>query len=436
MRHQRLQRHRCHHQAQHAGLDARQVERVVDHLQQVPAGLQDLPHPTLLVGGQSGLAVEVEQLPEAQHRVQRCAQLVAHARQELVFRPVGRFGQLSALLGLLEAQLLGDVLDHRHQALRLAVGVAQHPPVHAHRQHGAVAVLQPGVALHFGQLVAQQPAERQRVVGAVVGVGQVGDGAVSQGVGVVADQFAQARVGVAHPALQVGVDDADRCVVEDVAEALLAFTQRRFGALALGHFVLQVGGALGHRCFNAAGAAGHCQQQCGQHGRRQQPDGGKQPGVAVAGVRHLGRIGDQVQHPALAAQGYLGDMAQHARRCQLAARCAGQQRPRRRRLAADQAPTQVGRGKARGGLYRLRHAQRDEHHAPQRLAPRRGFGFAQVEGAIQHHASLAARFLRQLETSGGRRRIGGGCAQDGFASRRHRQRVDAQCPLVGCQRLD
>ena len=48
----------------------------------------------------------------------------------------------------------------------------------------------------------------------------------------VAGQLAEARIGLLDAAVQVGVDDADRHVVEDVAKALLARAQRRLGAPA------------------------------------------------------------------------------------------------------------------------------------------------------------------------------------------------------------
>src|SRR5436853_278985 len=61
------------------GLDARDVEDLVDQLQQVPAALEDLLH-ALAVGSAVGL--HLEELPEAEDRVERRPQLVAHAREE------------------------------------------------------------------------------------------------------------------------------------------------------------------------------------------------------------------------------------------------------------------------------------------------------------------------------------------------------------------
>ena len=62
----------------------------------------------------------------------------------------------------------------------------------------------------------------------------------------VAGQLAEARIGLDDAAGEVGVDDADRHVVEDVAKALLARAQRGLGDLALADL-----GAQGRRCARA-----------------------------------------------------------------------------------------------------------------------------------------------------------------------------------------
>ena len=92
-----------------AGLDAGDVEHLVDELEQVAAALEDLRRPTSW--SVLGEVVELEQLREPEDRVERRAQLVAHPRQELALGPVGGLGRVAGLaLGLLEPLALVERL--------------------------------------------------------------------------------------------------------------------------------------------------------------------------------------------------------------------------------------------------------------------------------------------------------------------------------------
>ena len=59
------------------GLDAAEVEQLVDHRQQVLARLPYQPQPALRLGRLQAALVDRQQLLKAQHRVQRQAQFVA-----------------------------------------------------------------------------------------------------------------------------------------------------------------------------------------------------------------------------------------------------------------------------------------------------------------------------------------------------------------------
>ena len=66
-----------------AGLDLREVENVVDERQQVLAGSVDVREVAALPLAQGIRELLAEQLREAEDRVERRPQLVAHAREEL-----------------------------------------------------------------------------------------------------------------------------------------------------------------------------------------------------------------------------------------------------------------------------------------------------------------------------------------------------------------
>ena len=92
----RLGRHR-----QLTRIDPREVQHVVDEREQMIAGAEDVTDIFTLARRQP---FELEHLGEADDRVQRRAQLVAHPREKLAFGPVCR-------LRLLGVALLGDILE-------------------------------------------------------------------------------------------------------------------------------------------------------------------------------------------------------------------------------------------------------------------------------------------------------------------------------------
>ena len=82
------QRDRLPRQRHLARLDQREIEDLVDQLQQVPAGLEDLVEASLLRGRRRRRA-GFHELGETEDRVERRAQFVAHAGEEIRFRAVG-----------------------------------------------------------------------------------------------------------------------------------------------------------------------------------------------------------------------------------------------------------------------------------------------------------------------------------------------------------
>ena len=281
-REQRRQFQRLNAQSHIARLNARQIEHVVDHFQQVPTGMLNLAHPRPLRVGQRVALVQLQQLREAQHRVQWRAQLMAHARQEVALGVVGRLGRGARLLRFGQLHVVGDVFHRAHNAPRLALLIAQQRHRRLHPQRVAVARDVALVAAVQRNFTGHQLARQLGVLAYVVGVGEVERRHAQQLVGAVAGELAKARVGLQHIAAQVGVNHADGHVVQDVAKALLAFAQRALGLLALKHLLLQGSSALGHGRFDAPGAPGHRQQQGAQHAGGQHADDGKQPAVVVA----------------------------------------------------------------------------------------------------------------------------------------------------------
>ncbi len=250
-----LQRHRP--QIEHARFDARQVERVVDHVQQVPAGLLDLRGPAALVLGQGGPAVQPEQLRKAEHRVQRCAQFMAHARDELALGAVGGLGLLARPLGFGQPQVFADVLDHADGAFRLAGRIAQQGHGQLHR-HGRTVLRQ--VALLAPVDLAVATLHRRHQLGVfqpVVGVCELAH-AIVPSVRPGCNPAAGCRRGLAlrmRPFMSVLTMPTARGV-QDGLQLLLAAAQRLGGAPALADLVAQRAGARVHRAFDAPCAAG------------------------------------------------------------------------------------------------------------------------------------------------------------------------------------
>ena len=123
---QRLERELERPHLHAAGLDLGQVEHVVDQPEQMVGAGQDLLEIAVLALGQEILAAAHDQPGEADDRVHRRPQLVAHVGQELGLRAARLLGlllgRLQRLLGALE---VGQVV------------VGQHPPAVGQR-HAAV----------------------------------------------------------------------------------------------------------------------------------------------------------------------------------------------------------------------------------------------------------------------------------------------------------
>ncbi len=103
---------RLHPHLESTALHPLEVEHLVEQAEQVATGAEDVVD-RLALGGRE--VVDLEQLGESEHRVQRRAQLVAHAGEELALRPVRRLGLAQRSL---DPQPLRDVLvGHRDRAL-------------------------------------------------------------------------------------------------------------------------------------------------------------------------------------------------------------------------------------------------------------------------------------------------------------------------------
>ena len=139
------QRRRFQRQRQLAGLDLREIQDFVDQLQQIPSRVENLVDAGRL-GGRWRRGIGVDELGEAEDRIERRAQLMAHAGKEIRFREVGLFRrglgslQLDVILlqRLLEALALGDVARRGEHALQLPVAVVEGGRVVGH--HGFLAV--------------------------------------------------------------------------------------------------------------------------------------------------------------------------------------------------------------------------------------------------------------------------------------------------------
>ena len=104
-----------------AGLDAAEVEELVDEVEQVLAGGVDVARVLLVL--RHGVRTEqlgLQHLGEADDRVERRAQLVAHRREELRFCDVGLLGvtpglvrHLARFLELVDERVLLGLVHHR-----------------------------------------------------------------------------------------------------------------------------------------------------------------------------------------------------------------------------------------------------------------------------------------------------------------------------------
>ena len=74
-----------------SGLDLRQVQHLIDELEQMVARLADLRNEAELLVVERCFIVGFEQLAETENGIHRRSQFVAHARQELGLGPVGCF---------------------------------------------------------------------------------------------------------------------------------------------------------------------------------------------------------------------------------------------------------------------------------------------------------------------------------------------------------
>src|SRR5215210_2596412 len=103
-------------------LDAGDVQHLVDEAKQVMARFGYVIEALLLFGFE---AVHIEELGKAEDGVERCAQLVAHAREELAFRPVGCFSGLFGPALFLCTLALGDVRRYDHPCIGFCLLILQ-----------------------------------------------------------------------------------------------------------------------------------------------------------------------------------------------------------------------------------------------------------------------------------------------------------------------
>ncbi len=108
LEHQIVNSDRLDRQLELIGRDPGKVQEVVDHLQQVLPTKENVPDRIQL---RSRAGLQLQELGEAEHRVQRRAQLMAHSGEEFVLGSIGQLGfvprRSQCLLGYLAG---GDVL--------------------------------------------------------------------------------------------------------------------------------------------------------------------------------------------------------------------------------------------------------------------------------------------------------------------------------------
>jgi hypothetical protein len=262
---------------QAACFDAREIEHIGEHGQQVRARLFDVAHLLFLRIVERLARIDPQQLRKAQHGVERGAQLVAHAREELGLGLAGALGRLCAEDGLLVAFALADVFDHGHEVPGLAVHVAhQHGiDLHPHRvAHGHDVALVHGVAV----LVAVEGGLHQgQGDGQVIWVGDVLHvQAQHVGARALAD-VGKALVGVEHMPIRCHAGNAHACGFEDL--------------LVVGLVALQ---AVLHLGVGQKGLAARALQVDGAHDVREHGDGRLQS-VHQAGVKAIGPVDQRHQ---------------------------------------------------------------------------------------------------------------------------------------------
>jgi hypothetical protein len=72
-----------------AGFDARQVEHIVDQLEQAPAAVENIAQVFFVIGRYRADLAVVHQLGEADDGVERRSQLVGHVGEKFTFQPIG-----------------------------------------------------------------------------------------------------------------------------------------------------------------------------------------------------------------------------------------------------------------------------------------------------------------------------------------------------------
>src|SRR5207248_10382967 len=114
------------------GFDLSKVEDFVDQIQQIPSGTQDWLNVRSL-GWRGWRRFGAQELSEAENRIERRTEFVAHAGQKFRFRQIGffcrRFRSLELhvifLLRLLEAFAVGDIARGGKYPLQFPVTIME-----------------------------------------------------------------------------------------------------------------------------------------------------------------------------------------------------------------------------------------------------------------------------------------------------------------------
>ena len=232
------------------GLDARDVQHIVDKIEQMLAAFQNVAHAFALHRGQT---LAVEDLAETQNRVERRAQFVADAPQKLGFGGVGGVG---FALGLFERELIGapraDVLKINRQTGFGRIRVNFDPDF-------------PGRDVTFQRdlLVAAGGAAQFVGQNAVVCAGKTFPDLLAQQLRPrFLHQLQRLLVDIGEAPIGIEGDERVADAGQNAAQLLRRGRQTLFGALVVGDFVLQlrVGiaqlhGALDDALFQFVGGA-------------------------------------------------------------------------------------------------------------------------------------------------------------------------------------